>query len=658
MSAATLARQAPSAGFKCTPHRQRYANLRGNGALQRAPRLLKAAGGARSRRANTCRVAAPTPQAAAGAPVIRNFDFLVLGSGIAGLSYALKVAEHGSVAVVTKAQAEEGCTQYAQGGVCAVLGKHDSVEAHVEDTMIAGDHLNSRRVVEVVCKEGPMRVMELVELGAEFTRKENGALHLTREGGHSHRRIVHAADVTGREIERALLAAAATKGNISFFEHHAAIDLVHTEVNGTKVCMGADVLDQQAMRIMRFMAPVTMLATGGAGQVYPNTTNPSVATGDGMAMAYRAKATVANMEFVQFHPTAFCASAATGKPSLGRTFLISEAVRGEGGRLYNLAGHRFMEDYDSRFDLAPRDIVARAIQDQMLSRGESHVLLDISYKPRDEILSHFPNIAAQCKSFGIDITREPIPVAPAQHYMCGGVQTGLSGETNVAGLFACGEVSCTGLHGANRLASNSLLEGLVFAERAVLPSLAHAEGMLRDAGQAMTKASQTPDFIGPRELSVPTKEWVVAKRAELTSLMWSAAGIVRRRADMKEALQQLAGMHVDVQAMWQSYGTSTELMELRNLTTVGELILMSALQRQESRGGHLVLDHPGPALGHPRTTRIGGGNLSASKPAPPQLVVGNKVPLKLSGAKKKSGGLIERARAREVALTSQKEDVE
>ncbi|EIE21935.1 L-aspartate oxidase [Coccomyxa subellipsoidea C-169] len=600
-------------------------------------------------------------QTAAGAPAVRNFDFLVLGSGIAGLSYALKVAKHGSVAVVTKAQAEEGCTQYAQGGVCAVLGKHDSVEAHVEDTMIAGDHLSSRRVVEVVCKEGPMRVMELVELGAQFTRKENGALHLTREGGHSHRRIVHAADVTGREIERALLAAAAAKGNITFFEHHAAVDLVHTEVNGQKVCMGADVLDQQAMRMIRFMAPVTMLATGGAGQVYPNTTNPSVATGDGMAMAYRAKATVANMEFVQFHPTAFCASAVTGKPSQGRTFLISEALRGEGGRLYNQSGHRFMEDYDSRLDLAPRDIVARAIQDQMLSRNDSHVLLDISYKPADEILAHFPNIAAQCKTFGIDITREPIPVAPAQHYMCGGVQTGLSGETNVAGLFACGEVSCTGLHGANRLASNSLLEGLVFAERAVLPSLAHAEGTLRDAGQAMTRASQCPEFTGlsaPRRLSVSNNEWVAAKRAELTAVMWSAAGIVRRRADMKEALQQLAGMHFDVQAMWQSYGTSTELVELRNLMAVGELILMSALQRQESRGGHLVLDHPGPGLKLPRTTRIGGSNLSASKPAPPQLV-GNGVPLR-SGSlgKKTGGGLIERARSREVALKSQKEDVE
>eukprot|EP00887_Chlorella_sp_A99_P002689 scaffold6.g2689.t1 len=566
--------------------------------------------------------------AAAALPAANSFDFLVLGSGIAGLSYALKVAEHGSVAVVTKAAANEGCTAYAQGGICAVLDAADSVEDHVHDTMVAGALLNDRNAVEVVCREGPRYVLELArEFGAGFTRGEGGRLHLTREGGHSARRIVHAADATGAEIERALLAAARAHPRIAFFEDHLALDLVVEEVGGQRYCLGADVLDQADMAVERFVAPVTMLATGGAGQVYPYTTNPGVVTGDGMAMAYRARAAMANMEFVQFHPTSLFQPAcpvpsARGEPS-GRAFLITEAVRGEGGLLYNLGGERFMPGYDARGELAPRDIVARSIQAEMRGRGESHVLLDISHKPRAEVLAHFPNVAAHCRSVGVDITQDPIPVVPAQHYMCGGVQTGLLGETNILGLYACGEVACSGLHGANRLASNSLLEGLVFANRAVGASVAHAEHAYRAAGGALRRAgARGRAGPAPRALSEAAAAWVAAKRRELNELMWGAAGIVRRRADMKAALAGIAQLYVETRAMAEAYGVSTEIAELRNLVTVGELIMSSALQRRESRGGHYCVDYPDlqDALAHatvinsPVKRRLDLGKLSAAAP--------------------------------------------
>ncbi|KAL0039277.1 hypothetical protein WJX79_001159 [Trebouxia sp. C0005] len=339
---------------------------------------------------------------------VQSYDFLVLGSGIAGLTYALKVAEFGRVAVITKATADEGCTTYAQGGVCAVLDPLDSVDKHVQDTMVAGAHLNNPGAVDAVCREGPKAVLELVQLGAQFTTNSDGSLHLTKEGGHSDRRIVHAADITGREIERTLVQAAKSHCNITFYEHHLAQDLLHDEVNGASHCLGADVLDQETHTMTRFVAPVTLLATGGGGQAYPNTTNPAVSTGDGMAMAYRAKALMANMEFVQFHPTAFYSEAAPA--ASGRTFLISEALRGEGGLLYNQSMERFMPQYDGRLELAPRDVVARSIQDQMMKRGESHVLLDVSHESASKIMKHFPNIAAQCQQSGIDITRQPIPV--------------------------------------------------------------------------------------------------------------------------------------------------------------------------------------------------------------------------------------------------------
>jgi L-aspartate oxidase len=542
----------------------------------------------------------PLQQAPALQPA-KQFDFLVVGSGIAGLTYALKVAEHGSVAVVTKAGASDGCTQYAQGGVCAVLDAADSVESHVRDTFVAGCFLNNLGAVEAVCREGPDRVLELVAMGAEFTRGADGELHLTREGGHTHRRIVHAADVTGREIERALVAAASAHPNIALFEHHLAVDLVTDEVGGVKHCLGMDVLDQGAGAMARFVAPVTMLATGGCGQVYPNTTNPGVTTGDGMAIAHRAKAAMANMEFVQFHPTSLFQA---GRPAGARSFLISEAVRGEGGLLFNQAGERFMFGYDERLELAPRDVVARAIQDQMLGRNESHVLLDISHKPAGKVLEHFPNIAARCAESGIDITRDPIPVVPAQHYMCGGVQTGLTGQTSVAGLFACGEVACTGLHGANRLASNSLLEGLVFAARAVKPSVQHLAAVRSTAPQALEYAAGRSSGKVPQRLGAASAAWVAEKRSRLNALMWSCAGIVRNQAHLKAALGQLAELYVETKALGEAYGCNTELVELRNLVTCAELVVSSALQRRESRGLHFCSDFPAPAAEEAHETII------------------------------------------------------
>ena len=462
---------------------------------------------------------------------------------------------------------------------------------------LASRQTQHHRAVDVVCREGPARVLELVQLGADFTRNADGTLHLTREGGHSDRRIVHAADLTGAEIERALLEAARAHPNVSFFEHHLAVDLVVDEAAGAPHCFGIDALDTKAHRMTRFLALSTMLASGGAGQVYPSTTNPAVATGDGVAMAYRAGAAVSNMEFVQFHPTALYSppSKAAKAGEAGRTFLITEAVRGEGGVLLGPDGRRFMGDYDSRLELAPRDVVARAIQDQMLRAGAPHVWLDISHKPAAALRAHFPNVAARCLEDGVDITKDPIPVLPAQHYMCGGVSAGLRGETGVQGLYACGEVACSGLHGANRLASNSLLEGLVFADRAAGPSVAHAEYALRHCGRQLHYAAASADFSGARAarpLAGPVSEWAAARRAELRAEMWRAAGIVRRDADLKAALRLVGGLAAEVEAVRAGHGVAAPLVELANLVTCAELILQCALQRRESRGLHYSADHP------------------------------------------------------------------
>lgn len=522
-------------------------------------------------------------------------DFLVVGTGIAGLSYALEAAEHGSVLLVTKDSPQECNTNYAQGGVCAVLGKGDSVESHISDTVVAGAFLCDLKAVETVCREGPARVMHLAELGAEFTRNSNtGDFHLAREGGHSHPRIVHAADMTGKEIERALLESVRSHPNIVLKDHCFVLELLLSEMNGEEHCVGAHVVESMTGHTLRVLAITTMLATGGAGQVYLNTTNPSVATGDGLAIAFRAKAEVANMEFFQFHPTSLFLEPEQ-RQQQNKAFLISEAVRGAGGILYNLQGERFMPRYDERAELAPRDVVARSIDAECKANDQSHVLLDISDQPKDEILEHFPNIAATCQTFGVDITRDPIPVVPAAHYMCGGIRTGLDAETSVPGLFACGEVACTGLHGANRLASNSLLEGLVFAHRAINSSLEYARSV---RGKLIAHAWDRAGEVALPSVSIVSEDsdfklLLQKKKVEVQTVMWQNVGIVRSVARLQAARLQLAALHEEISCYLNDpQGMKpVELFELRNLITCGQLIVWSALKRKESRGLHYCLDH-------------------------------------------------------------------
>lgn len=524
------------------------------------------------------------------------FDFLVIGSGVAGLSYALAMAEHGSVAVITKKDSIESNTNYAQGGIAAVMAPEDSYESHIRDTLDAGAGLCDPDVVEFVVTEGPQRVRELMALGAHFTRK-NGRLHLGREGGHSADRIVHAADTTGREVERALLANVRAHSNIELFEYHFAVELITEHHLGQHVsrlrpdvhCFGAYVYDVNSDRVKAFLAKTTLLASGGSGQVYLHTTNPAVATGDGVAMVYRAKGRISNMEFVQFHPTALYHPDAD-------SFLISEAVRGAGGRLYNQSGERFMSDYDPRGELAPRDIVARAIDDQLKQRGEEYVLLDVSHRPADDVREHFPHIYETCRQYGIDITTEPIPVVPAAHYQCGGVQTDYRARTSIAGLFACGEVSCTGLHGANRLASNSLLEALVFSHRAVDASLEYARTtrFRTDVPEWDTSGTQRPN------------EWVLVShnKEELRRVMWDYVGIVRSSLRLDRAFRRTRLLHEETEDFYRRTRVSAELCELRNMIAVAYLIIRSAQMRRESRGLHYMLDYPEAVEGERRPTLV------------------------------------------------------
>jgi L-aspartate oxidase len=520
------------------------------------------------------------------------FDFLVIGSGVAGLSFALRAAEHGTVAVVTKKASAESNTNYAQGGIAAVMDPADSVEDHVRDTLVAGAGLCDEEVVRIVVTEGPERVRELMQLGADFDRAADGDLHLGREGGHSAHRIVHAADMTGREVERALLAKVREHANIELYEYHFAVELITEHHLGRRIsevypdlhCFGAYVLDEETGRVLRILAKSTLLAAGGAGQVYLHTTNPGVATGDGIAMAYRAKARVANMEFMQFHPTSLYGSA----PEFGgRSFLITEAVRGDGGILLNQAGERFMPEYDDRAELAPRDIVARAIDDQLKRRGEDYVWLDISHKPESEILGHFPNIAETLRErFGIDMTSEPIPVVPAAHYLCGGVVVDTQAQTSIAGLFACGEVTCSGLHGANRLASNSLLEALVYAERALEPAVAYVKGHGFNDAVPEWDASRTEN----------PQEWVLVaqNRREVRQVMSNYVGIVRSSLRLARAERRVRMLYQETEDFYWRTTVSSGLCELRNLIAIAYLIVRSAQQRTESRGLHFMTDFPEP----------------------------------------------------------------
>ncbi|KAL9668964.1 hypothetical protein QQ045_006505 [Rhodiola kirilowii] len=529
----------------------------------------------------------------------RYFDFVVIGSGVAGLRYALEVAKQGSVAVITKAEPHESNTNYAQGGVSAVLCPLDSVESHVQDTIVAGAHLCDEETVRVVCTEGPERIRELIAMGASFDHGEDGNLHLAREGGHSHNRIVHAADMTGREIERALLDAVINDPNIQMFQHHFAIDFLTSQEGSETVCHGVDTLNTKTQQVVRFLSKVILLASGGAGHIYPTTTNPPVATGDGMAMAHRAQAVMSNMEFVQFHPTALADEGLPRKPTVARdnAFLITEAVRGDGGILYNLDMERFMPLYDERAELAPRDVVARGIDDQLKKRNEKYVLLDISHKPRDKILSHFPNIAAECLRHGLDITCQPIPVVPAAHYMCGGVRAGLQGETNIRGLYVAGEVACTGLHGANRLASNSLLEALVFARRAVQPSIDHKNSSSLELSDSdLWERPVVPETITDnvmQQLLDQTRK----TRKDLQSIMWTYVGIVRSTTRLLTAEQMITKLETDwenylFQKGWEPTMVGLEACEMRNLFCCAKLVVSSALARHESRGLHYTIDFP------------------------------------------------------------------
>ena len=536
-----------------------------------------------------------------GGPPARSLqtDFLVVGSGIAGLSYALEVAERGSVTIVTKASASEGCTQYAQGGVAAVLSPLDSVADHVRDTHAAGCFLNDPAVVDAVCREGAERVLALAGLGAEFSRARDGGLHLVREGGHSHRRIAHRGDTSGAAIEQALLAAVRAHPGITVLEHCSALDLRLSAAAGagdrpaSPVCVGAHVYDTRQRQPVEVSARTTMLASGGAGRVYPRTTNPAVATGDGVAMAFRAGAQVANMEFVQFHPTGLYLEPGTGAVDVEgggapRTFLISEALRGEGAVLRNLAGERFMQDADERAELAPRDVVARAIHSQIVAEGDPHVWLDISHLPRNKVLRSFPAIAAHCLQQGVDITSEAIPIAPTQHYFCGGVKTGLRGETSVPGLFACGEVACTGLHGANRLASNSLLEGLVFGHRAARAAVAHARRAPIEAALGSAAGPGCPRIVSPDPHELRMLRTV---QDGMHTTMWQHAGIVRSSRGLASAMEELNALSHNLSGAFTGGEHSLEALEVENLLTVAQLVLACAARRKESRGLHFTRDY-------------------------------------------------------------------
>ena len=517
---------------------------------------------------------------------MKQFDFLVLGSGIAGLSFALKVAPRGRVAIVTKKDRAESNTNYAQGGIAAVTSKEDSFELHVRDTLTAGAGLCKESVVRTIVEEGPARIAELIELGMRFSERDAPAedggkeLDLGKEGGHSKRRILHAKDVTGREIERALLNAASRQPNIEIFENHIAVDLITSRKFGLQDgnrCLGAYVFDKKGNRVWAFTAPVTLLATGGCGKVYLYTTNPDIATGDGVAMAFRAGATIANMEFVQFHPTCLYHPQA-------KSFLISEAVRGEGGVLKSLDGVEFMDAYHPLKSLAPRDVVARAIDSEMKKSGAEHVWLDITHKPARFIIERFPNIYQTCLRYGIDITKEPIPVVPAAHYQCGGVVTNVDGETDIAGLYAVGEVACTGLHGANRLASNSLLEALVCSHRAAEKVVAHSFPPV----DSQIPLWQSGDAHNPDEMVVVSHNW-----DEIRRCLWDYVGIVRTNKRLARAQNRLANLQQEIQEYYWNFIITSDLLELRDIATTAELIVRCAQMRPESRGLHYNLDYPG-----------------------------------------------------------------
>lgn len=510
-------------------------------------------------------------------------DILIIGSGASGLSLALQLAEHARVAVLSKSELTEGATYYAQGGVSAVLDACDSIESHVEDTLAAGAGLCKPDIVRFVVEHGRESIQWLIDQGVDFTKASdaqgNMDYHLHQEGGHSHRRIIHASDSTGRAIEMTLENKVRAHPNIELFEHHSGIDLITGEKTGITPnrCLGAYVYDRKNDRVDVFRAKFVVLATGGAGKVYLYTSNPDTCTGDGIAMAWRAGCDIANMEFVQFHPTCLYHPKA-------KSFLISEALRGEGARLLLSNGEPFMHKFDARAELAPRDIVARAIDHEMKRRGDDYIYLDITHKPAEFIISHFPNIHKQCLEFGFDITKEPVPVVPAAHYTCGGVMINRQGRTNLPGLYAIGEVSCSGLHGANRMASNSLLECVVFAH-----------STYQDIREQLTSVNLPKPLPAWDESQVTdSDEEVVVSHNwdEIRCFMWDYVGIVRTTKRLQRALNRVNLLHAEIQEYYGNFRITNDLIELRNIATVARLIIESALLRKESRGLHYSLDYP------------------------------------------------------------------
>ncbi len=516
---------------------------------------------------------------------MKEYDFVVIGSGIAGLSFAWKAAQHGRVAVVTKRKGADSNTAWAQGGIACVTSGEDSFELHVRDTLVAGAGLCNEEVVRTIVTEGPARIQELIELGLHFDERDvsgHRELDLGREGGHSKRRVLHVQDVTGKEIERVLLRELHRHPQVELFENHMAVDLITAGKLGFATedhCLGVYVLNEMTGAVETIRSDRIILATGGCGKVYLYTTNPDIATGDGVAIAWRAGAVIANMEFIQFHPTCLFHPQA-------KSFLISEAVRGEGGILRNQQGEEFMKGYDPRGALAPRDIVARAIDAEIKRTGAPCVFLDITSKTPEFLKERFPHIYETCLRFGIDIARQPIPVVPAAHYQCGGIKTDVNGASTLPGLYAIGEVACTGLHGANRLASNSLLEGVVVAHRAV-------ERMSRELPVSRPLQDVTvPEWVSGDVQDVDELVAIYHNWDEIRRLMWDYVGIVRSTKRLQRAAARLRNLQREIHEFYWNFKVSVDLLELRNLATVAALIVDSALSRKESRGLHFTLDYP------------------------------------------------------------------
>ena len=519
--------------------------------------------------------------------MVRKYDYLVIGGGIAGMSFALKVARTGRVALICKSSLDEANTALAQGGVASVTDlRVDDFDKHIHDTMVAGDWLSDPVAVRKVVTEAPEQIRQLLEWGVDFDRRDDGSFDLHREGGHSEFRILHHADNTGYEIQQSLIRRIRESADIDVFEHHFAIEIITQHHLGKIVtrrtpditCYGAYVLDETTGPVDTFLSRVTLMATGGVGAVYTTTTNPLVATGDGIAMVYRAKGTVRDMEFIQFHPTALF------HPGDRPSFLITEAMRGYGAILRNPAGERFMEKYDERLELAPRDVVARAIDSEMKAGGYDHVYLDVTHKDPEETRHHFPNIYAKCLSLGIDITKDYIPVAPAAHYLCGGIVVDTNAESSIKRLYAVGECSCTGLHGGNRLASNSLIEAVVYAEAAARHAMTHAHGYeLRDDVPLWNDEGTSH----PEEMVLITQS---AK--EVGQIMSTYVGIVRSNLRLDRAWNRLDILYEETEKLFKCSKASREICELRNIINVGYLIMRQAKERKESRGLHYTLDYP------------------------------------------------------------------